>query len=91
MPERVLHNIFADHHDEKIQCSVEYAHIHKGTINCHADNVVVHVPFLTFEETQTLQPFVKYRLFNSFEVSKIFTNSVSQDCLRGPPTVIFYC
>jgi len=90
LPKAYFHDLVADHVD-KVSCDQKHtsAVLHKQSINCHFDDLVVTSPFVTpvvseFEAAVLHFEKEQFTRFNSYQYSFVqHTDS------RGPPVVSY--
>ncbi len=87
-PKKVLHDLIADHQDQK--CTIDHTHDANGQMatkqyHCQTDNLVVVSPFENSFFSAELIINSDYKIVNESLDKKIFSLKYNVVDLRGPP------
>lgn len=86
-PESVLHALFADHKDQKIDCHVDpsITHFDVSVIDCHCNSNVVNIPYLQADVPAVGTPVFEYFHYHDASVAAPVIKESFYFSLRAPP------
>jgi hypothetical protein len=87
-PKLLLHNILANHKDVSFQVNKDgHAKVHTGGINCHAQDLVVEVPFVQVSVPKIEKPVIfSVQVFGE-SINSLLSLTDFYFQLRGPPAI----
>ncbi len=86
-PESVLHSLFADHKDQKIECHVDpsITHFDISVVDCHCNSNVVNIPYMQADIPVITSPVFEYFTVHDKSIEAPVIGDSFYFSLRAPP------